>query len=186
MTGLLRSGRTGKAGVDRLQIILPNSDVQIDWGLYPPGRSYEGAAVSWFQREIRLPAFPRGCHQITRLILDALPELAGVEIGLLHVFIQHTSASLSINENADPDVLVDLDHLLDAVAPEGFPYRHTCEGPDDMPAHVKSSLLGSSVTVPIRDGQLRLGTWQGICLCEHRRHASRRRLVLTVHGQTGR
>jgi len=111
-----------------------------------------------------------------------MPELATVKTGLLHVFIQHTSASLSINENADPDVLVDLDRMLDVLAPEDFPYQHTCEGSDDMPGHVKSSLLGSSLTVPICGGRLGLGTWQGICLCEHRQRASRRRLVLTVHG----
>ena len=139
--------------------------------------------MSWLQREIQLAPFPRGCHLITRQILDALPELAEVKIGLLHVFIQHTSASLSINENADPNVPADLDRVLNAVVPEDFPYRHTCEGPDDMPAHAKSSLLGSSLTVPVRDGRLRLGTWQGIYLCEHRRHTSRRRLVLTVEGE---
>jgi len=142
--------------------------------------------VSWLQRDLQLPAFPRGCHPITRRVVEALPELVDVKVGLLHVFLQHTSASLSINENADPDVLVDLDRVLDALAPESFPYQHTCEGPDDMPAHAKSSLLGSSLTVPIRDGQLRLGTWQGICLCEHRQRASRRRLVLTVQGELSR
>lgn len=142
--------------------------------------------MTWLQREIQLDPFARGFHLITRPILDALPELADVKIGLLHVFIQHTSASLSINEDADPDVPVDLDRVLAAVVPEGFPYRHTCEGPDDMPAHVKSSLLGNSLTVPIRDGRPRLGTWQGIYLCEHRRHASGRRLVLTVQGQLRR
>lgn len=139
--------------------------------------------MSWLQREIRLAPLPRGCHLITRQILDALPEMAEVRIGLLHVFIQHTSASLAINENADPDVPVDLDRVLSALAPEDFPYRHTCEGSDDMPAHAKSSLLGSSLTVPIRDGRLWLGTWQGIYLCEHRRRASSRRLVLTVEGE---
>ena len=140
--------------------------------------------MSWIQREIRLPSFGRGWHPITRLIVEALPELAEINVGLLHVFIQHTSASLSINENADPDVLVDLDRVLDALAPEDFPYSHTCEGADDMPGHVKSSLLGSSLTVPIHDGRLRLGTWQGICLCEHRDRASGRCLVLTIQGDT--
>ncbi len=140
--------------------------------------------MSWLQRELLLPAFSRGCHTVTPRIVEALPELAGVKIGLLHVFLQHTSASLTINENADPDVLVDLDRVLGALAPEDFPYRHTCEGPDDMPGHVKSSLMGNSLTVPVCDGRLRLGTWQGICLCEHRQRASRRRLVLTVHGDT--
>lgn len=141
--------------------------------------------MSWFQHEIRLPSFPRGFHPITRAIIEALPELADVRIGLLHVFLQHTSASLSINENTDPDVLVDLDRVLDKLAPEDFPYRHTCEGPDDMPGHVKSSLLGNSLTVPISNGRLQLGTWQGICLCEHRQRAAGRRLVLTVQGQMG-
>ena len=139
--------------------------------------------MSWFQREIQLSTLPRGGHTITRQVVEALPELAAVKVGLLHVFLRHTSASLSINENADPDVLVDLDRVLDALAPEDFPYLHTCEGPDDMPGHVKSSLLGASLTVPIRDGRLQLGTWQGICLCEHRQRPSRRRLVLTVQGE---
>jgi len=142
--------------------------------------------VSWFQREIRLPNFPKGWHPITRLIVEAMPELAQIEIGLMHIFIQHTSASLSINENADPDVLVDLDRVMDALAPNDFPYFHTCEGTDDMPAHVKSSLSDSSLTVPIRNGRLCLGTWQGICLCEHRDHASGRHLVLTIQGTRAR
>jgi secondary thiamine-phosphate synthase enzyme len=139
--------------------------------------------VSWFQREIQLPPFPRGFHAITRDILAAMPEVARLKIGLLHAFIQHTSASLTVNENADPDVLVDLDRVLDTLAPESSSYRHTIEGVDDMPGHVKASLLGSSVTVPIRDGRLRLGTWQGIFLCEHRRAAAGRRLVLTLQGE---
>ncbi|HEY2148099.1 MAG TPA: secondary thiamine-phosphate synthase enzyme YjbQ [Pirellulales bacterium] len=101
---------------------------------------------------------------------------------MLHVFIQHTSASLSINENADPDVPADLESSLSAIAPEDFPYRHTIEGSDDMPAHVKASLLGNSLTIPVREGRLALGTWQGIYLCEHRDRASRRTLVLTIHG----
>ena len=139
--------------------------------------------MRWFQHELQLSPFPRGCHSITERILDAIPELPQVKVGLLHVFIQHTSASLTINENADPDVLVDLDRALDALVPEGLPYRHTMEGNDDMPGHVKSSLLGSSLLVPIRDGRLCLGVWQGICLCEHRRHGGRRHLVLTVQGE---
>ncbi len=138
----------------------------------------------WIQREIQLPSFSRGFHAITHVVLSAMPEIAQVRVGLLHLFLQHTSASLSINENADPDVLVDLDRLLDTLAPEDFPYQHTLEGPDDMPGHVKSALLGCSLTVPIRDGGLCLGTWQGICLCEHRRRAGRRHLVLTIHGET--
>src|SRR5690606_19114878 len=101
----------------------------------------------------------------------------------LHVFIQHTSASLTINENADPDVPVDLESSFSHIAPEDFPYQHTMEGPDDMPAHVKASLLGSSVCVPVRGGRLALGTWQGIYLCEHRNRASRRTLILTLQGE---
>jgi secondary thiamine-phosphate synthase enzyme len=140
-------------------------------------------SMRWFQHELRLPSLPRGCHPITDHILDALPELPQVKVGILHVFIQHTSASLTINENADPDVLTDLDRVLDALVPEDFPYRHTEEGPDDMPGHVKASLLSSSLTIPIREGHLALGTWQGICLCEYRRHGGRRRLVLTIQGE---
>jgi secondary thiamine-phosphate synthase enzyme len=139
--------------------------------------------MAWYQREVRLPQFAPGCHNISEYVLDAIPELEQVKVGLLHVFLQHTSASLTINENADPDVLSDLDRVLDSLAPEDFPYRHTYEGSDDMPSHVKTSLLGCSLTIPIHDGKLRLGVWQGICLCEHRRHASSRRLVLTLHGE---
>ena len=140
--------------------------------------------MSWFQQEVQLPSFRRGIHPIARIILDAVPEIARIRVGLLHVFLKHTSASLTINENADPDVLVDLDRALDSLAPEDLPYRHTVEGLDDMPGHVKSSLLGCSLTVPIRDGRLSLGIWQGICLCEHRHRASRRNLVVTVQGET--
>lgn len=111
-----------------------------------------------------------------------MPELRNIRIGLLHVFIQHTSASLTINENADPDVPVDLESSFNSIAPEDFPYQHTCEGRDDMPAHVKASLLGSSVTIPVREGRLCLGTWQGIYLCEHRIHGGSRRLMLTLQG----
>jgi secondary thiamine-phosphate synthase enzyme len=137
----------------------------------------------WQQRTIQLAPMRRGFHLITSQIIEAMPELSDYRTGILHVFIQHTSASLSINENADPDVPRDLEAALSAIAPEDFPYQHTIEGPDDMPAHVKASLLGSSVTVPIGDGRLLLGTWQGIYLCEHRNRASGRRLVLTVQGE---
>ena len=106
-----------------------------------------------------------------------------MSVGQLHVFIQHTSASLTINENADPDVRVDLESSINAIAPEDFPYIHTMEGPDDMPAHVKSSLLGASVTVPITEGRLNLGTWQGVYLAEHRDYATPRRIVLTLQGE---
>jgi secondary thiamine-phosphate synthase enzyme len=139
--------------------------------------------VSWYQRELALPSFPQGIHKITDRVVSALPELADMQMGLLHVFILHTSASLTINENADPDVLYDLDQSLAHLAPEDAPYRHTIEGPDDMPAHVKASLMGSSLTIPIRDGRPCLGTWQGICLCEHRLHGGRRRLMLTIQGE---
>lgn len=139
--------------------------------------------MAWIQRELLLPAFPPGIHKITDRVVAALPELAEMSVGLLHVFIAHTSASLTINENADPDVLTDLNQALARLAPEDAPYRHTQEGPDDMPAHIKASLMGCSLAIPIRDGRLCLGTWQGICLCEHRRHGGRRRLVLTVQGE---
>jgi len=121
---------------------------------------------------------------VTDEVVTALPEMCEIGVGLLHVFIQHTSASLSINENADPDVPVDLERSFNSIVPESFPYIHTCEGPDDMPAHVKASLLGSSLSIPVTDGRLALGTWQGIYLCEHRNRASKRRLVLTLWGDS--
>ena len=139
--------------------------------------------MTWMQHSLTLQAMPRGFHLITREIVANVPELARIKTGLLHVFIRHTSASLTINENADPDVPADLEHSFSEIAPEEFPYRHTCEGPDDMPAHVKAALLGSSVSVPIADGKLCLGTWQGIYLCEHRERGGRRQLVLTVWGE---
>lgn len=138
--------------------------------------------MTWLQKTVQLPPRRRGFHLITHEVLDSLPELANVRIGLLHLFIQHTSASLTINENADPDVPRDLESSFSALAPENFPYQHTCEGPDDMPAHVKASVLGASLTIPIRSGNLVLGTWQGIYLCEHRNQGSSRHLVLTVFG----
>jgi len=138
--------------------------------------------MNWYQHQVTLPAFSRGFHLITPHVLNATPELNGIQIGLLHVHILHTSASLTINENADPDVPLDLESSFNAIAPEDFPYVHTCEGPDDMPAHVKASLLGNSVSVPVRQGRLCLGTWQGIYLCEHRNHGGRRSLVITLQG----
>ncbi len=137
----------------------------------------------WIQRDLELPARGAGVHPITREILEALPEIARIKAGLLHVFILHTSASLTINENADPDVSGDLERALDVIAPEDFPYAHTVEGPDDMPAHVKTSLTGSGLTIPIGAGRPRLGTWQGIFLCEYRHSPHRRRLVLTLQGE---
>ena len=139
--------------------------------------------MAWFQEAFDLPAKRRGFHLVTADILAKLPQLEGVRVGLLHLFLQHTSASLSINENADSDVPLDLETSFSALAPEDFPHRHTCEGPDDMPAHVKASLLGAALSIPIREGRLALGTWQGIYLCEHRNHGGRRRLVATIWGE---
>lgn len=139
--------------------------------------------MTWIQRHIAITPRARGCHLVTREVLAALPELTALRAGLLHVFIQHTSASLTINENADSDVRRDLESSLNALAPEDFPYVHTLEGPDDMPAHVKTSLMGSSVSVPVGDGKLLLGTWQGIYLCEHRNQGGSRSLVLTLWGE---
>ena len=139
--------------------------------------------MAWLQQEIRLAPRRRGFHLITSEIEEALPRLRSMRVGLLHVFIQHTSASLSINENADPDVPRDLEMAFGRIAPEDFPFVHTSEGPDDMPAHVKAALIGSSVSVPIQDGRLCLGTWQGIYLCEHRERGGARRLVLTLQGE---
>lgn len=139
--------------------------------------------MTWFQTELQLPARPRGFHLITREIINALPELSRIRVGLLHCFIQHTSASLTINENADPDVRTDFETAMNYVVPENLSYIHTIEGPDDMPAHVKASMMGSSVSVPVASGRLRMGTWQGIYLCEHRDHATSRTIVLTLQGQ---
>jgi secondary thiamine-phosphate synthase enzyme len=141
--------------------------------------------MPWIQRQLELKPRPRGFHLITRELLEALPEIDGIQTGLLNLFLQHTSASLSINENADPDVPLDLESSFNAIAPESFPYQHTCEGPDDMPAHVKSSMIGCSHSIPIANGELCLGTWQGIYLCEHRNHGGRRKVIATIHGETG-
>ncbi len=131
------------------------------------------------QTEFTLPAFKRGCHIITSHILSRLPELP--ETGMLQVFIKHTSAGLTLNENADPSVLRDMDYILDKVVPESdHGYVHTLEGDDDMPAHGKSSLVGTSVMIPITNGRLNLGTWQGVYLCEFRNYGGPRKIVLTV------
>jgi secondary thiamine-phosphate synthase enzyme len=138
----------------------------------------------WTQREIALSPRPRGFHLVTREVVDALPELRGMDIGLAHLFIRHTSASLTLNENASPDVRRDFDAWFDRAVPEDAPYwTHTDEGPDDMPAHVKASLLGPSLSLPVADGRLALGTWQGIYLCEHRDRGGSRRLLATLWGQ---
>lgn len=140
--------------------------------------------MTWHQRIITLPRFPRGFHLITAPIVDGLPELRKIRVGLLHVFIQHTSASLTVNENASPEVRVDMESVIDRIVPEGVRYVHDLEGPDDMPAHMKASLFGTSLTVPVRSGRLALGTWQGIYLCEHRDQGGARQVVLTLHGES--
>ena len=137
----------------------------------------------FFQREIRLKAYPRGFYLITDEVLNAIQEIKKIEIGQLQVFIKHTSASLTINENADPTVRLDFESHLNKMVPENQPYyKHTFEGSDDMPAHIKASLMGSSISIPITDGDLNLGIWQGIYLCEHRNNASGRNLVITAIG----
>jgi secondary thiamine-phosphate synthase enzyme len=139
----------------------------------------------WAQGEIRLDARPRGYHLITREVLAAVPQIGQVSVGLLHLFLRHTSASLTLNENASPDVRRDFDAYFDQAVPEDAPYwTHTLEGPDDMPAHIKASLLGSSLSMPIAGGRLALGTWQGIYLCEHRDAGGPRSLIATVCGET--
>src|SRR5690554_2534415 len=140
----------------------------------------------WLQKEILLRPRSRGFHLVTQEILAELPELRQVSVGLLHVFIQHTSASLTINENADPTVRQDFESHFNRAVPEDQPYYlHNDEGSDDLPAHIKASLLGSSVSLPIKSGRLNVGTWQGIYLCEHRNHGGSRRLVLTLQGERG-
>ena len=138
----------------------------------------------WIQKTLRLPAVRRGFHLVTHEIVDAVPELDTIRVGWMQVFIQHTSASLTINENADPDVRIDFETAMNHAVPETLPYVHTLEGSDDMPAHVKASMMGASVMVPIGDGRLQLGTWQGIYLCEHRNHASGRRVMITIQGES--
>ncbi len=141
--------------------------------------------AEWIQKDFSLAARRRGFHLVTREIIDHLPEIGQFEVGLLHLFIQHTSASLSINENADPDVRGDLERYFNHTVPENAPYfEHTLEGPDDMPAHIKSTILGNSLTIPIGRGGLKLGTWQGIYLCEHRNQGGARRVVATIVGKS--
>jgi secondary thiamine-phosphate synthase enzyme len=138
----------------------------------------------WLQREITLEARPRGFHLVTREVVAELPELEELRIGLAHLFMQHTSASLTLNENASADVRRDFRSYFDAAVPEDAEYwTHTLEGPDDMPAHIKTSLLGPSLSVPVSEGRLALGTWQGIYLCEHRERGGARRLLATLWGE---
>ena len=138
----------------------------------------------WLQREIQLEKRQRGFHLVTDEILDAVPEVGELSVGLVHVHILHTSASLTLNENASADVRRDFESWFSEAVPEDASYwTHTLEGPDDMPAHVKASLLGPSLTLPIGDGRLRLGTWQGVYLCEHRDSGGSRSVVVTVWGE---
>jgi len=139
--------------------------------------------MHFYQKKIQLKGYPRGFHIITKQIAEALPEIEKITQGMLHVFIKHTSAGLTINENADPTVRVDFESHFNKMIPENEPYyQHTLEGPDDMPAHIKSSLLGNSVNVPISNGKLNLGTWQGIYLCEHRNNGGVRNIVISAFG----
>jgi secondary thiamine-phosphate synthase enzyme len=138
----------------------------------------------WLQRDLTLRPRPRGFHLVTGEVVEQLPELRELRAGLCHLFIRHTSASLTLNENASPDVRDDFETWFDHAVPEDFGgWTHTLEGPDDMPAHVKASLLGPSLSLPVRDGRLALGTWQGVYLCEHRDRGGARTLLATLHGE---
>ena len=138
----------------------------------------------WLQEDVRLPAVARGFHLVTREVERGVPGLERIGVGLAHVFIRHTSASLTLNENASSDVRRDFESWFNEAVPEEAPYwTHTTEGPDDMPAHIKASLLGPSVTIPVRDGSFALGTWQGIYLCEHRDSGGSRQLTVTAFGE---
>ncbi len=137
----------------------------------------------WFQKILQLPTFTAGMHPLDKFLKSELPEIQSYEHGFLHLFLQHTSASLVINENADPHVGQDLLMALDRLAPQEWPYKHQDEGPDDMPAHIKTMLAGHSLQIPIMQGELALGTWQGIFLCEHRAARHQRRVVATLFGE---
>jgi len=153
---------------------------------YPSNQIYRrsGETNMWIQKEIRLKSQKRGFHLVTDEILGQMTELSKISIGMFNVFIKHTSASLTINENADPTVRQDFESFFNRAVPENEPYyRHLDEGSDDMPSHLKSSLLGSSLNIPITNGRLNLGIWQGIYLCEHRNHGGSRTLVVTVNGE---
>ncbi|RKF03286.1 secondary thiamine-phosphate synthase enzyme [Tenacibaculum lutimaris] len=139
--------------------------------------------MQFYQKEIQLPAFNRGYHLITDVLLEEFPELKNIKVGQFQVFIKHTSASLTINENADPTVRMDFETHINKMIPENMPYyKHDYEGTDDMPAHIKSSMLGCQVQIPITNGKLNLGTWQGVYLGEHRNYGGRRKVVLTAFG----
>ncbi|MCZ6702599.1 MAG: secondary thiamine-phosphate synthase enzyme YjbQ [Ignavibacteria bacterium] len=139
--------------------------------------------MKWFQKQVELKPMSRGFHLITQEVLKELPEIQNIKVGLAHLLLKHTSASLTLNENFDPDVRKDMESYFNNSVKENEPYfLHTSEGADDMPAHIKSSLLGNSLTIPITEGHFNLGTWQGIYLCEHRNHGGRRKLLITVQG----
>ncbi len=139
--------------------------------------------MKWDQKEIILPLYERGFHVITNIINDEINNLNKINIGIAHIFIKHTSASLTVNENADPTVRTDFESHLNKLVPENASYyQHISEGPDDMPAHLKNSLLGSSLIIPITRGKLNLGTWQGIYLCEHRNYGTQRKILITING----
>lgn len=138
----------------------------------------------WIRQTLKLTPVRRGFHLITHEVLRAVPEIQSIRVGWMQLFIQHTSASLTINENADPDVRIDFETAMNHAVPEDLAYVHTIEGPDDMPAHVKASMMGSSVLIPVGDGRLMLGTWQGLYLCEHRDNGGGRNLVVTIQGET--
>lgn len=147
--------------------------------------SHNMGAMAWFQKKIHLRAKRRGFHLVTSEVLEQLPEISNYKVGMLHLLLQHTSASLTINENADPSVRTDFESHFNEFVPERAPYYiHTYEGDDDMPAHLKSSTLGVDLNIPMGSGTLLLGTWQGIYLGEHRDHASSRSIVATLHGES--
>jgi secondary thiamine-phosphate synthase enzyme len=140
--------------------------------------------VIWVQREIQLKSYPRGFNLITKEITNQLPEIKNITSGIAHLLLKHTSASLTLNENFDPDVRKDLESYFNRSVKENEPYYlHTTEGTDDMPAHIKSSILGTSLSIPVTNGRFNLGTWQGIYLCEHRNYSSARKLVITLQGE---
>jgi secondary thiamine-phosphate synthase enzyme len=144
---------------------------------------YNSGMTTWLQKIITLPPRPRGLHVITHEVVAQLPQLHRLRVGVCHLFLQHTSASLALNERVEPEVRADLETFLNRVAPENAPYTHAYEGPDDMPSHIKALLIGASVTIPVTDGKLNLGTWQGVYLCEHRNHGGRRTLIVTAWGE---
>ena len=140
--------------------------------------------MEWIQKEIKLTPKSRGFHLVTNEVLAQVSEIKNFKVGTVHLLLKHTSASITLNENFDPDVRKDMESHFNHTVKEGEPfYSHTTEGADDMPAHIKSSILGTSLTIPITDGKLNLGTWQGIYLCEHRNNGATRKLVITIHGE---